>query len=290
MYKRLRDDTFGTTINDYSNNNSSSIVHLLLRSDDRMSGSTITNADFQLNPSVITIGLLEMGWFSFYNTIYLVDETNNVMSFVPTAAFAPFDVQFTPGNWLAPVGELTLGDFNLDPTSNINDIRYEIFRQASVGCILSITVSPINGHLYFTFAPAAIGVIMGVTDTSEPWSGLVNDGSLAGLNWVSQNRVNLSRPQTLALASSDFTQSQVVTATTTQEQKSVLWFDLIPITASFGSIQVWEPLNPATFSLRNNQMLNRINIQLRNPQTGRFMQGFEETDNWELMLRIRPKS
>lgn len=259
-------------------------VELILSSEDREEGSTVTNATINIEPAVSGVVSAEFGWFSFYNTIPNVTTSTQVLGFLSTAVYAPTNVTFEQGYWTTGEGTLTAADYALAPTSNLSDIRYEIFRQTPAGLVTSVTVSPVTGKLNIEFDAAAVGVTFTGQNTSNSWTGLVASDA-AGVSWTGSNLMNLGMPMSLALASTNFTKHGVLKG---NEKKTLSWFTLVPLSAGFGSLEYYEPYNPIQFHLSENQLLNRFNLQLRNPETGNEMAGFTETLNpWRLMLRLR---
>ena len=263
------------------------IYEIILSSLDRVSGSTVTEALFSISPSLANIVSAEIGSFSFYNLIPNMLSTSNILGFDPTAVYVAVDVTFTPGNWVAPVGLLTVGTFNVDTSLGINDIRYEIYRQVAVanaGLITEILVDPITGYLSFTFDAAAVGVALTLTTTAQTWSGLTSGTVYAGTAWTGATRMNMAIPLSMGLASPEFSNHSVSKGS---DFKSTTWMTVIPITTSWGSLQYFEPMNPQQFRFTGSQILNTMTVQLKNSETGLAMSGFESNDKWELMLRVR---
>ena len=68
--KRLRYEMDGSDNLGFDNRSRTNVVQLLLRSDERLFGSTINRAIFTINPGLIEVDRVQLGWFNFFNTMY----------------------------------------------------------------------------------------------------------------------------------------------------------------------------------------------------------------------------
>jgi len=287
-------------------------VELILKSEDRVAGSSLNDAYFYISPAVPGVQSISLGWFSMYNlfpnitaTRLLSNALDNVLAVTATGA-VPAQVVFPEGRYQSGFGRVTNTMVRADPYTATNDVRYFLIRSylktlAADDVLLAATLDPITGFLTLEWNPTyvastpitvnpAAGSLwyqLGFASTTSATSGTPT--------WQGVRVLNLGDPLSVAL------QSQIGQITTNSVYQSgslsgsgnvsgaiqssrTNYVAIVPITAPPYSISLYEPFVPIAFStLRNSRPLSDVRVQIINPVTGQFVP-MSSSQNWQLKL------
>lgn len=265
-------------------------VQVFLDSSKRIAGGAVGDASFELFSPVRNISSVKLQNITFVNTIPNVIDGANRISYV-VAGSAGHDgthsTIFTPGNWSAGVGYISSATAIAAPGAYTNDARYAILRGAPSGLFSGCGIDPITGILFLETTLA-----VGTVTIDDPLNTAEFLGFTLGAEYDldplvridATRKFNLNVPQAIAIASSTFADSSIVTSGSSQAARSGSYLAVIPVTAGFGDQQTWEPIKPAiTRYAGQSKTLNRVNIRLIDVDTGLVVAGLEDT-SWKLML------